>query len=211
MIPEREALRAVWSHKGAWLMFALTGFVFAALAVAWFWIPDARSAAVALSAVSVLAVGSALLCWLGATFSYYRQAHQTGAPRLTEAAGSAVRHLPPLWLWLAVAAWSAWVTHPGVLILLAPFAAAIAVKGWSGFLSPGWHFRYLPSFVFVAGVCGALAWGLWLWRPVHGGLHAEAVSFAARAGVGYMLGISGWLYLASLLGRLQAESLAPSN
>jgi hypothetical protein len=211
MNPEKDALHALWSHKGAGLAFLFSGLLLAAMGVGWFWIPDARSGLVGLSFAGLLAVGSALLCWIGATFAYFSQAHLPGSPRLGGAIRSAASHLPALWLWLLIAAAAAWLLHPAVLILLAPLAGAVAVHGWRGFLRPGWRIRFFPSLVFVAGAASLLAWGLWLWRPVQGDIQAEALSLAARAGAGYLAAVSGWLYLASLLGRLQAESPSPSS
>lgn len=100
-----------------------------------------------------------------------------------------------------------WVVVP---VLLLPLASQVAGEGFNGFRGPAlrraWTlFRrerywldYVALFALGAYLPGRLVW----WAPEVTGMTAEAVSLLIRFLAAYLLAVTFWLLLVSLVGRL---------
>jgi len=179
--PEQQALAAVWSHKRFGILQTLAIAAWAALALAWFWLPDSRVLGVALSVLlGVIVVGGGL--WLiGAALSYY----QTQDP--------VWRRIPAIVLWMAALALA--MKAPGWIwmlpaILLLQLALPMKSKGRA---------RFLLDTALLAGAGVYLPYKLVGWHPQFSGLAMQTASLTVRFLVAYLLAVGAWLILASLI------------
>ena len=167
-----------------------------ALALAWFWIPDATAPAVALSFVYGAAVVVAGLGLAGRAPAFYFSASGRVAARFVLA------------VWVALAALAVWglarwpLAWIAALAILLPLAGSVAREGFRGFARPVWRLRFFPAFglLMVMGVWAP--WKLWNWHPDLYGLPFQTVSLVVRGIVSYLLAVTSWLILASLVVRL---------
>jgi hypothetical protein len=91
-----------------------------------------------------------------------------------------------------------WMVIP---VFVLPMFAGIAARGWRGAAEFGRHRR--SRFYWAAApvllLCAlALPWQLVAWVPRVSSFAMEMLSFMVRAGVSYLLFITGWICLASL-------------
>jgi hypothetical protein len=208
MSPEKRAIAVVWSHKGFCVLQALAFALWAALAMGWFWLPDSQSWTVVLSAVLIVPILWIAIWLIAATFVFYRQAHAGDDCRLSRVYGEAWRRSPALLAWAAIlilALWLAlrpsaprwiWIAVP---MLLLPLGARIATEGLAGAFENVWGLRYFVQFVLLAAIGAFLPWGMIVWRPTLPGIALQSASLAARFLIAYLLAMSSWLIMASLL------------
>jgi hypothetical protein len=177
--PEQQALAVFWSHKR-------------------FWLPDSRVWGVALSALlGAVVIGGGL--WLiGAALLYY----QNPGPIWRES----LRRIPALLAWMAVFALAIW----GSLKLKAPawlwiLPAILLLQLALPMKSPG-RARFFLDTALLAAAGVYLPYKLIGWHPQLSGLAMQTASLAVRFAVAYLLAVSAWLILASLLARLGPTS-----
>jgi hypothetical protein len=142
--------------------------------------------------------------WLIATsFVFYRRAHAGEDVSLKLVYKEGLRRSPALLIWaaiLAAAVWFAprwtWVIAP---LLLLPLAAQISAEGLRGLFRMVWSLRYFVHFVLLAAIGAYLPYLLIGWHPGVAGFTLQTTSLAIRFGVAYLLAITSWLAMASLL------------
>ena len=208
MSPEREAVAVFWSHK-RFLFFQMVAIgAWMALALAWFWLPDSRLWGVALSALlAVVVIGGGL--WLiGAALLFYSKAH---AGLDLPAWRDSLRRVPALLVWgavLALAIWGsmrpkapAWIWIVPAVILL-PLAEQVTADGIRGLFRIVWRARYFPTAVVLIIAGAYLPYVLIGWHPQLTGLAMQTTSLAVRFAAAFLLAVSAWLILASLIARL---------
>ena len=66
--------------------------------------------------------------------------------------------------------------------------------------------RLYPSLLLLAAIGGYIPYKLIGWHPQLPGLGPQSASLIIRLGVAYLMAVSAWLILASLLGRLGTDS-----
>ena len=184
MSPEQQALAAVWSHKRFWLLQTLAIAAWAALALAWFWLPDSRVWGVALSVLLGVVVVAGGVWLIGAALSYYR---------------SPGPMWPALLVWMAVFALAVW----GSLLLKAPawiwIVPAILLLQLALPMKSKGRARFLLDSALLAGAGVYLPYKLIGWHPQLSGLAMQTASLAVRFLVAYLLAVGAWLILASLI------------
>ena len=199
MKPEKEAFAAVWRHKGFWAAQVFAFAIWAALAMSWLWLPDSKTWGVAMSVVQACVVLVSAVWLMAVTFVFYRGAHEEKKLGLPAVYWEGLRRCPPLLVWAAFGGvallllprW-AWLA---IALLLLPVAARITAKG----AHTAWSARYFVQFAILA-VVGVLAPALLIgWHPGLPGVALQTASLAARFVVAYLLAITSWLVLASLL------------
>ncbi|MBI1786816.1 MAG: hypothetical protein HYR60_04585 [Acidobacteria bacterium] len=197
MSPERQAAAMCWRHKWEWLTLAAIGAVLLTLAAAWFWIPDAQTVSVMISFVSGLLLLLGWAWWISATFHLYRAWH---SGRRWEAAFSGA---PEVAIWIALAI--------ATLALSKLQLLALALLVVAGLIRLRLPLRFLPGCVGLLAAGAGLPYLLVHWHPLLAGLALQTASLALRFTCAYLVAVSAWLLLASLAGRLRAESPAPPN
>ena len=211
MSPEKRAVAVFWSHKRFWLLQTLAIAGWMALALAWFWLPDSRVWGVVLSALLGVVVIVGGLWLIGAALLFY----QKPGPIWRES----LRRVPALLVWGAVFALAIWASQrlkapawiwiiPAVLLL--PLAAQVTAEGIRGLFRMVWRARYFPTAVVLIIAGAYLPYVLIGWRPQLSGLAMQTASLAVRFAVAYLVAVSAWLVLASLIARL-GENPAPSH
>jgi hypothetical protein len=212
--PESRALSVFWNHKRFWTLQIVGIAMWLALAIAWFWLPDSRAWGVALSLLHGIVVIAGGLWLIGTALLFYRRAHGGEEAQLGALGRESLRRIPGLFVWSAALAGAVWVSlrpkAPGwiwmlPLILLLPLAAQVSAEGARGFFRMPWRLRYFPlaSVLIAAGACLPLK--LIAWHPRPAGLTLQTVSLTARFALAYLLAVSAWLALASLLARLSPD------
>lgn len=208
-----EALRAVWRRRLLWLI-QVAGNLAAVVAV-WWWLglPDATAAEIALSVVAAVVI-VVVFSWLhAATLAAYYE--QRGIPWI-----ATLRRTRGVLMWGvfvgllifdAVTTSRGWVRAGAFAITLLFFAPAgsrgSVREGSAPAIYRDW--RYYTGCIAALIVGGYVPWRLLRWNPGVSGLRAEAVSFALRFAVAYLLVITSWLFVAALmaeLGRLRREA-----
>jgi hypothetical protein len=204
--PEQQALAVFWSHKRFWLLQALAIAAWIALALVWFWLPDSRVWGVALSMLlGAVVIGGGL--WLiGAALLYYRNP----GPIWRES----LRRIPALAIWMAVLALAIWgslrLKAPAWIwmlpaILLLPVAAQVTVEGVRGLFRIVWRPRYFPAAAVLIFGGAYLPYKLIGWHPQFSGLAMQTASLVVRFAAAYLLVVSAWLVLASLVARVRTD------
>ncbi len=203
MTPEKQALALFWKHKRFWLIQALAFLLWTAVALSWFWLPDSKTWGVAMAFVLIwpALVGGVWL--MAASFVFYRRAHAGQDVSLKAVYKEALRRSPPLLVWaaiLAAAIWFApkwtWVIAP---MLLLPLAAQISLEGLRGVSRMVWRARYFAQFVLLAALGAYLPYLLIGWHPGLAGFALQTTSLCVRFLAAYLLAITAWLTMASLL------------
>ena len=84
-------------------------------------------------------------------------------------------------------------------MLLLPLAARISAEGLRGMFRMVWRARYFAWFVLLAAVGAYLPYVLIEWHPGVAGFALQTVSLGVRFLVAYVLAVTAWLTMASLL------------
>jgi len=109
-----------------------------------------------------------------------------------------------------------WIIVPAVFL---PFMSQAAANGFLAFAPTGlrhagramWHLRYWIGYILLFFLGGYLPYELVWWQPQTNGLWSQATNMGIRFIVAYLLAITCWLLLASLLGRFSAEGPASAS
>jgi hypothetical protein len=199
--PEKEAVAVFWSHKRFFLFYGLAVGAWIALALAWFWLPDSRVWGVVLSALLGIVVIVGGLWLIAAALLFYQHPGPIWRDSL--------RRVPALLVWGAVLALAVWASPAWIWIipavLLLPLAAQVTAEGIRGLFRMVWRVRYFPAAVLLAAAGAYLPYELIGWHPQVAGLAMQTASLAVRLAAAYLLAVSAWLVLASLVARVRAD------
>jgi hypothetical protein len=213
--PEKQALAVFWGHKRFFFFETLAIAAWTALALAWFWLPDSRVWGVALSALQGIVVIAAAAWLIGSALAFYRRAHAEKNVSLGPICRESLQRVPALLVWMAVfalAMWAslqpkapAWIWILPAIVLL-PLSAQVAAEGLRGLFRMAWRARYVPSAAVLVVAGTYIPYKLIAWHPQLSGLTMQTASLAVRFGLAYLLAVSAWLIMASLLAAIPARS-----
>ena len=178
----------------------------------WLGLAESRAPALAWSALVALAVVVLASLGYGASLAFFgledrraRAAWRTALKNLLPLLVAAaiiggiyfwLARVPATKIWNPVLLVLRWVAIP---VLMLPMLAGIAVRGWRGFLEIGGLARR-GLYWIIAPLLSLIAFWVPLkliaWVPGVRGFGMEAVSFAVRAGMAYLLFVAAWLGLA---------------
>jgi hypothetical protein len=105
-----------------------------------------------------------------------------------------------------------WIVIPGLFVPWGLQAAKYGLAGLGSLGVSGWsdivHKRFYWMVVIVLAIVGAFVPGMLLaWHPKVSTFKAELVSLFVRLLVGWLLGVTAWMVLLSVVGRLSVEEI----
>jgi hypothetical protein len=92
-----------------------------------------------------------------------------------------------------------------VPVICLPIGSRVALEGFAGFswksLKAVGRFRYWLAYVVLFGLGIWIPYQLVWWIPDVEGFYVETISMVMRVGVAYLVAITAWLLVASLVGK----------